>query len=762
MEKIKRGRPMSYGQIIPVGTYQATRLADMDFETYSEVGYKFNKATGKWTQLKKGKHGLALVGAWCYSEHETTEVQTLAYDLKDGVGPRLWTPGLPPPYDLFEHIGRGLLVEAFYSFFEYSIWTNVCVKRMGWPPLPLMQLRDAAAKARAWGLPGALAKCGAVLGADIQKDAAGSRMMKKLCKPRNHTKKDKRDRYTRDEDPADYLVQDLYCIDDIRAEEAISIQVPDLSPREERVWLMDQRMNANGVHLDVEGVENCINVFEQAQNRYHQELQSLTGGCVMEASKAADTMRWTANRGVHISDLREETVTATLKRELPQDVRRVLEIRQLLAMASVKKLYSMRHQRATDNRVHGIFAYHKAGTGRWASTDLQLQNFTSGGPEVMQCGECDRYHWAGVGCTCGIGGLTNDPTSQPREWGIEGAEAALADISTKSLDYVEQRWGNAVLAISGCLRALITAAPGNELIVSDYNAIEARGLAWLAGEEWRLDVFRDHGKIYEMSASKITGVTFEEMMAFKKAQGQHHPDRKKGKVAELALGYQGWLGALRAFGADKFMNEEEMKGLIMQWRADSPAIVEFWGGQYRHRGKPWEFDYYEYYGVEGAAIQAILNPGSYYSAGRITFGVKDDCLYMQLPSGRLIAHHRPRLTPTVKFEIQLLNISYEGVNGNPKRGPQGQWMRIDTYGGSLVETAVQGMCRDWHAFAMLDLEQEGYTPVFHVHDEPAAEVPRGFGSVEHMESIMMRAQDWAPGCPIKASGGWRGQRYRKD
>jgi DNA polymerase len=266
-----------------------------------------------------------------------------------------------------------------------------------------------------------------------------------------------------------------------------------------------------------------------------------------------------------------------------------------------------------------------------------------------------------------------------------------------------------------------------------------------------------------MSGSKITGVTFEEMMEFKRVQGQHHPDRKKGKTAELALGYGGWINALKAFGADKFMNEEEMRALCLAWRAASPSIVEFWGGQYRHTGKPWDFTHYDYYGCEGAAIMAILNPGQCYSAGQyISFGVKDDVLYMRLPSGRLIPHHRPRLTAAEKFGVEIYNISYEGVNGNPKRGPQGKWMRIDTYGGSLVESAVQGASRDWHAYAMLNLEQRGYTPAFHVHDEPIAEVPRGFGSVQEMESIMMEPQGWAPGCPIKASGGWRGHRYRKD
>jgi DNA polymerase len=744
------------GERLPAGTSYSTVIASFDFETYSEAGMKCDPQTGKWTSQVKKKTGIGVVGAWKYSRHPSTEILNLSYDLKDGIGIRLWVPGMSLPQDLFDYVGAGGLIEAWNSFFEYSIWRNVCYERMRWDWLPLEQLRDAMAKSRAFCLPGGLAKAGEVLGTDIQKDKEGTRIMKKLSKPRNPTKADKRKRYTRHEDPTDFLKLDIYNIDDVRSQDVISYQIPDLTPIEERVWLMDQRCNARGVHIDIESVEKAITIYEAAADRYNAEIRYWTQGAVESSSKATDLKNWCASNGCPIPDLQDDTITDYLKRvQMPQPVERVLQLRQLLGLASVKKLYAMRNLSDTDNRIRGIFSYWKAATGRWASTDLQLQNFTSGGPDVSKCERCGSVHWSGRLCDCGY------PHSKKTEWGIEGAEAALNDIRTGSLDIVESRWGNAVLCISGCLRSMITAGPGNEFICSDYNAIEARGLAWLAGEEWRLDVFRDHGKIYEMSASRITGTPFEKMMQYKKEMEQHHPDRKKGKVAELALGYQGWIGAMLAFGADSFLTESEMRNLIIQWRDDSPAIVELWGGQYR--GKPWAVDEYCYFGLEGAAIQAILNPGQIYRVGALAFGVKNDVLYMQLPSGRLIPHHRPRVTQYEdRWNNSVLKISYEGVNGNPKRGPQGKWMRIDTYGGSLTETAVQGMCRDWHAFAMLRLEDRGYLPALHVHDEPVAEVPKGFGSVDEMEQIMMSSQSWAGDLPIRASGGWRGMRFRKD
>ena len=277
------------------------------------------------------------------------------------------------------------------------------------------------------------------------------------------------------------------------------------------------------------------------------------------------------------------------------------------------------------------------------------------------------------------------------------------------------------------------------MICSDYSAIEAVVLAQLAGEQWRIDVFNTHGKIYEMSAAKITGIPFDEIIDHKKRTGDHHPARGKiGKVAELASGYQGWVGAWKAFGADKHLSEDEIKSAVIAWRNESPAIVEFWRG------------------LETAAHNAVMNPGHAYGYRDIAYKMSGDVLYCRLPSGRFIIYHNPRLVTADRFGKPVTKLTYmrnDSIYG---------WGRDDTYGGRLAENTVQAVSRDILAHAMPRLEAAGYKIVLHVHDEVAAEVPEGFGSVDELERIMGDLPAWAAGWPVRAAGGWRGVRYRKD
>jgi DNA polymerase len=302
------------------------------------------------------------------------------------------------------------------------------------------------------------------------------------------------------------------------------------------------------------------------------------------------------------------------------------------------------------------------------------------------------------------------------------------------------------------LRGLFTAAPGHDLICSDYSAIEAVVLAELSGETWRQEVFRTHGKIYEMSAAKIKNIPFEEFEKHKKETGQHHHLRKMGKTAELASGYGGWINAWKRFGADEFLTDDEIKTAILNWRKASPAVVEFWGGQKRN----WNS---ELYGVEGHAIQAILNPGKEYVFRKLKFQVIDNILYVTLLSGRKLIYHNPRVIP--HFEQRRgLQILFEGWNSNPTMGPIG-WVKKDTYSGKLTENIAQATARDILAFAIVNLEAKGYPVVLHIHDEIGSEVREDFGSIEEFETIMSTMPEWAARWPVKAHGGWRGKRYRK-
>jgi DNA polymerase len=332
----------------------------------------------------------------------------------------------------------------------------------------------------------------------------------------------------------------------------------------------------------------------------------------------------------------------------------------------------------------------------------------------------------------------------------------------RDLGLLEAFFGNALLTISGCVRGLFVAAPGHDLIASDYTAIEAVVIAMLAGETWRIDAFRNKVPIYLASAAKITGKTVEWYEAYKAENNAHHPDRGKiGKVAELGLGFGGWVNAWLAFDDSGTFSEDEIKRLILRWRDESPAIVEFWGGQFR--GRPWDPDFRpELYGVEGHAILALQNPGLVFDYRGLKFYVRDGHLIVRLLSGRELTYRDARLVPSQRAYAAPGEqaIIYWTWNSNPKYGAPG-WVVMNTFGGRLVENIVQATAHDILRHAILQLRAAGYPTVLHVYDEIVVEVPHGCGSLEEVERIMGEMPAWAEGWPVSASGGWRGRRYRK-
>lgn len=819
----------------------------MDFETYSTAGYRFDTDAQRWKSTAPNSPGIAAVGGVAYSEHPSTEVLSLAYDLKDGKGPRLWIPGMPPPQDLFDHIAANRVIEAHNAAFEFYIWENVCHKCMGWPPLPFWLLRDSMAKAKAWSLPGALGKLPGILGTDVRKDKEGKRLIRKFSIPRSPTKLDKRLRIDPYSDPEGTLLYN-YCMDDIKAEAAVSAAMPDLIPDELETYLLTNAINIRGVYIDMEALQNCKAIVAEATERYTAELQQITGGYVNTAGELAKMGEWLHGQGLTMPSMMADDIREALKRDdLPPQCKRVLEIRATLGAASVKKLGSIERRICRDGRIRELFQFCGADrTGRFAGRGPQPQNLPNSGPL--------------------------DP------WGIEEVEKALAAIATRQVDLIEVVYGDAIGTVSGCLRGLFAAAPGYDFLCSDYSAIEAVVLAFMAGEQWRMDVFNGHGKIYEMSAAKITGISFEEMVRYKQETGDHHPMRKKiGKVAELACfggdtkvltdsgwkritkitlgdklwdgvefvnhdgvvlkqenklvtnmlgiwvtyqhkfytdlagwvtsqeildnpnyrevalytgrtkcpeneqdkipykiptgwdragdvydiincgprsrftvlseagpliahnsGYQGSVGAWKAFGADKFMKSDaEIKSNVDKWRADSPNIVKFW------------------YGLQDAAIKAVRYPGNPQSFRSITYQVLGDALYCTLPSGRRLTYHQPRITREQAPWGMTNKLSYMGSE-------LGNWVRLPTYGGKLCENIVQAVARDILVYAMKNLERAGYPIVLHIHDEVVCEVLEGTGSIEELELIMGTLPAWCSDWPIKAAGGWRGKRYRKD
>lgn len=742
-----------------------------DFETFSEAGYILDPVTGSCKGMNsQGKGGLPVVGTPVYAEHPSTEVLCFRYDLKEGRGRRPWYPGTPNPLDLFEHIRRGGLFEAWNVTFEWWIWNIVCVRKYGWPVLPLSQCRCAMAKSRRHSLPGKLDLAAKVLGT-TPKHKDGHALVRKLTKPSKYTKKRPSFRWTPQNNWPDFLRLYDYCDGDVVAEDEASAMIPDLTPYEFATWQLDQTINARGVRVDMVALDAMLDILGQAERKYNDELVTLTSGAVAAHSELEKLKGWLADtQRLTMPNMQAETITDMLKQgHLTRPARRALEIRDILGSANVKKLRTLKLQVSSDGRLRDQYMYCGAATtGRASAGGVQLQNITAKGPTSSQCGGCGGIHGTDVEAIgCPRCNQWVDLEQLP-DWTVEGVEFAIRDILTRDLAWVEHVWGDPIAVLCGCLRGLFIAKEGHDFICVDFSAVEAVVAACLARCQWRIDIFSTHGKIYEASASKATGIPLEDILEYKRVNKMHHPVRKKiGKVRELAGGYGGWIGAWKNFGADEFMNDDEIKTDILKWREESSEIVDMWGGQFRWCG-PGKWDYRpELHGVEGCAIKAVLNPGQCFSHIDITYGVWDDILFCRLPSGRYLKYHRPRLSPgdDKLNRGPCYQITFEGYNSNSQKGPVG-WHRLETYGGRLFENIVQATAADIQFDALKRVadfrgHDYGYDVVMHTHDEGTAEVPEGRGSVDEVVAIMSERPSWASWWPLRAAG-WRHKRYQKD
>ena len=707
-----------------------TEIWSLDVESFSFSGYLWDEIKKSWRSIAPGKKGgVFAVGAAAYAAHPSTENLMLSYGPKEWT--KSWLKGQPAPQDLCDHVARGGLVSGQNVMFEYWMWNHCLAAKLGWPRLELCQLIDTAAICRACGAPGALGPAGEMLLPEHlrKKESLGKTLITKFSTPKNPTKKDPERRRIHIEDnpaqAAEFLLYNQY---DKISENALLLACPDLMPEEKRMWEIDAHINDRGMCVDVEGMNRCIEWANYHTLVGNAELAKITNSEVKAATELTAIGCWLERSGLKVKrtwkgkyNLDDDAVAELLEKPVPPHIRRVLELRQDLAGAAIKKLFAMQRMLGPGNRLRGMFQYWGAHTGRWASPGVQLHNFPKDTIPVPKGSDYDEYF-------------------------------------TRFLFNTQL----SMRGIKECLRGLLVAGPGNDLISSDYNAIEAVVAAVLAQEGWRLDVFRTHGKIYEESASRITGVPFEEFMAHKRDTGEHHPLRNKiGKYAELASGFGGWINAWLNFGAGKHLTEAEIKDSILSWRKASPNIVELWGGQWRQLPGYRNFRR-ENYGLEGAWVNAIFNPNVPQQVGKylhVTYFADEDVMRILLPSGRSLTYREPRLSPGIDnfSKNEQWELSYLGYR-------DGKICRVKTYGGKLFENAVQAVARDRLRDAMITLEDNHYPVVLHVHDEPTAEVPIGFGHVEEYEEIIVAPTSWCKTFdewPIRASGGWRGKRYRK-
>lgn len=698
-----------------------SETASLDFEIYSEAGYSFNPEKKAWESSVKGKPGISAVGAFVYSIHPSTRIRSLAYDLHDGKGVRLWFPGLAFPEDLLAHARNGNLMEAHNSIFEFWIWNNVAVPQFGWPRLVMEQMTCTSARCAAAGLPRALGNVHKAIDLPVHKMEIGDKLIKEFCVPHSRKK-------------SKYHIGQLheYCGYDVMTEDALSIRIPDLNPIERQIWVMDQKINHRGVKIDVAAVRALARKVEQYVEQAGRRLAYYTNGEADSPRQVERIGTWLEGRGLKVPrtgknnyKLDKEAVDdlmSQLQDPLSPEME-VLELRKQFSLASVDKIKTMGAMVGPDGRLRGLFWYHGAHTGRWTSMGVQLQNLARGSMHaddvrrILEEIKCDNW------------------TS------VEGKEP--------------------LAVISQLIRGLFIADDDRDFICADFSAIEGRGQAMLAGEQWRIDVFRGDGKIYEATAADIAKIDKEVLLAYKRETGKHHELRGVGKVGELASGYSGWINAWIRFGAGKYLpTREAIKQAILTWREKSPMIVEMWGGQVRKHPHKWKWKP-ELYGLEGAVVKAIQQPNTWFSYRTIAYrhDTQNDVLLCKLPSGRMLWYRQPRLTPSWNkwAELPVYLISYMSFS------QQDGWHPKLTYGGRLFENVVQADCRDIMAWSMLRLEKRGYPIVLHVHDEPVAEVHKGYGSTDEMVDIMEETEDWYTEYPIAVGReeAWIGPDYRK-
>lgn len=583
---------------------------------------------------------------------------------------------------------KTVLKTAYNANFE-----RTCISKFFGLYLDPRHWECSMAKASMLGLPLSLDAAAKALKLQQTKDAAGKALIKYFSIPCKPTKANgSRTRNHPIHDLEKWEKFRYYCIQDVNVEQAIRDKIAfyAIPVNEKKLWWLDQKINDKGVLLDPVFIRNALNIDSNNTEKLTTEAIKLTG--LENPNSAAQLKEWISDAtGEEVNKLTKESVHELLKQADSEIVKHVLQIRQEMAKTSVKKYESMRNIICKDDRVRGLLQYYGANrTGRWAGRLVQVQNLP-----------------------------------QNHLLDLDLARELVRDNDPEMLELL---FGNIPDTLSQLIRTSFVAPSGSRFIVADFSAIEARVIAWLAGERWRLDVFNTHGKIYEASAAHMFKVPIEQIT-------KGSTLRQKGKVAELALGYQGGPNALITMGALKMgIAEEELPKLVAMWRHSNKAIVQLWNT------------------VEEAAIGAVHGDPSTIKYG-IRFFTDKNIFFIMLPSGRVLSYLRPRLKPN-KFGGESL--CYEGMNQTTK-----QWGFQDTYGGKLVENIVQAVARDCLADAMLRLDEAGYNLVMHVHDEVVMEMPYDKGSIEEVNKIMGQTILWAKGLPLKAES-YETEFYKKD
>ena len=626
---------------------------------------------------------LADCGVHRYAEHPDFQILLFAYafdeapvtvvDLAQGAT-------LPAP------VLRALTDPKVVKVAHNATFERTCIGRMLGKELDPLQWECTMAQCARCGLPLSLGEAAKALGLEVQKMTEGKKLIKQFCLPHEATLLGGSERVLPTDDLKGWQTFKDYCRMDVEVERELDKELAWLEPTqdEKALYALDQRINDRGVLVDMTLVDNAVRMDTIYKARLNVEAQQITG--LSNPNSATQLREWLGERtGLQLDTLRKADLPDIKGSTEDEDVHRVLQIRAEMAKTSNKKYEAMQKTVCRDSRVRGLLQYHGTRTGRWAGRLVQMQNL---------------------------------PQNHISDLGLARELLRDGDMDAMSLCY-----GNVPDTLSQLIRTAFVAPDGETFAVCDFSAIEARVLAWLAGEEWVLEVFRGHGKIYEATAAQMYGCSVEEI-------SKTDPRRQKGKIAVLALGYQGGTGALAAMGGERMgLSAEDMAGIVRDWRKANPHIVKCWTN------------------IETAAQRCVTTGIDQKVYGLIFHRRPEDgTMTIQLPSGRLLCY-RSMTTGTNRFGNGSLK--YRGVNSTTN-----QWGWIETYGGKLTENIVQAIARDCLAHTLLALDRNGYPTVFHVHDEVVCEVPKQEGpeALKRIQKIFADVPDWAEGLPLKGAG----------
>lgn len=636
----------------------------IDLETYSDVD-------------------LSKSGVYRYAQSSNFEILLFAYSVDKGP---VQVINIKENEQIPTDVLNALTDNSVKKYAYNAVFERICLSKYLGYPIGMYLSPNSwycdMVHAATLGLPLSLENVGIVLGIEKQKLTIGKSLIKYFCIPCTPTKANgyrTRNLPHHDRDKWNEFIK--YNKRDVETEMEIHNRLAKF-PVLEQEWdnyHLDQRINDYGIMIDIDFVNHAIRCDEENQENNIEKVKLITG--VNNPNSPKQLKEWLIEQGMtEIDSLSKADVTRLLK-DATGNVEEILKLRQDIAKSSVKKYIAMQNVVCKDDRCRGLIQFYGANrTGRYAGRLIQMQNLPQNHLE---------------------------PLSEAREL-----------IRMKNLDGTLAKFGAISNVLSELIRTAFIPKKGYRFIVSDFSAIEARVLAWLAKEEWRLELFRNGGDIYCMSASKMFGVPVEK-------NGIHKELRQKGKIAELACGYGGSVGALKAFGAVALgIKETELKGIIDKWREANPNIIKLW----------WE--------VDKTAKNVITNKST-LMCYELKFSYEKGIMFIELPSKRRLAYCKPRIGINA---LGLKCITYEGIGTGKK------WERIESYGPKLVENIVQGIARDILAEAMMRLYKNGYKITMHIHDEVVLEVEENVSTVEEVCRIMKISPTWAKDLPLNADG----------